>query len=318
MPLDLLGPANATNFTTVRPADTRVFGADDTYFKDCTPGARDGTAVQAGYLNGVLMQLRRAIRGMAITENNADDDMLLKAIQAAAAGLIPEVTVLANMPIHALVGTGGVVAYSTGAGNIVVSPGQTITRRGARVYNLDNLSLANRTFVTLASKTYHLRWYAPGIGRATPSASWPDGRLYLEDIADPTYNPSVLAEANVAFDSTYDSLILARVVTSGANTLTVTPLTNKPFLRGSATKASFHRQSGGWSGLPDLTSNINWSRQPLVSVPNFSVEATVGNEGLAMITTGATRYTANCFIAGYSDVGVDGYISGTCTIDLSA
>lgn len=84
MSVDLLGPANATNAVTVQPADTRTFGATDTFFKDCTgPGSKDGTKVMAAFLNGALQQVRRAIRGMAVTENNADDDMLLKAIQTA-------------------------------------------------------------------------------------------------------------------------------------------------------------------------------------------------------------------------------------------
>lgn len=85
MPLDLQGPSsNTPNVVTTQPSDTRVFGASDTFFKDCSsPSANDGTPVSAGWLNGVLQQLRRAIRGMGVTEDNADDDMLLKAIQSA-------------------------------------------------------------------------------------------------------------------------------------------------------------------------------------------------------------------------------------------
>lgn len=82
---DLLGPANATNSTTARPNDTRVFDADDTWMKDCVGGvAGTGTKIEAAFFNGLLAQVRRAIRGMSIPVDNADDDMLLKAIQKAA------------------------------------------------------------------------------------------------------------------------------------------------------------------------------------------------------------------------------------------
>ena len=33
---DIVGPANAPNAVTARPADTRSFGALDSWFKDCT------------------------------------------------------------------------------------------------------------------------------------------------------------------------------------------------------------------------------------------------------------------------------------------
>ena len=81
---DLLGPASAPNAVTSRPADARVFGADDTWFKGCSgPDVDDGTEIQAEFENSMLAQMRRAIRGMGVAENNADDDMLLKAIMAA-------------------------------------------------------------------------------------------------------------------------------------------------------------------------------------------------------------------------------------------
>lgn len=83
MTVDLLGPANAANAVTVRPADARVFGTSDTFFQDCSsPSAKDGTRIMAAFLNGLLQQTRRAIRGMGITENNTSDDMLLNAILA--------------------------------------------------------------------------------------------------------------------------------------------------------------------------------------------------------------------------------------------
>jgi hypothetical protein len=297
MPLDILGPASAVNATTVRPSETRIFGAVDTFFKPCSPGATDGTAVQAVFLNGVLQQMRRAIRGMGITEDNLDDDMLLKAIQAAQVGLVSEAALLANMPIHAYVGASGLIATTTGVGQIIVSTGQTIIRRGVRSYAMDDILLTNRTFVTVASRTYHLRWYAPGIGRATPSSSWPAGRLFLEDLSDTaTYNPSSLAETNAAFDSTYDNLLLARVVTNGSNALTVTPLLNLPVL--SADITSFYDQSspGQFTG-PNASfymfcthpATFNWARSPrFITLTGYMA---IGSAAGSFLVNGGANYT---------------------------
>lgn len=89
--MDLLGyGSNAPNVTNTRPADSRVFGGNDTWGKDCsTPTAQDGTGIVAGFMNGVLGQLRALIRGNGqtaaladvVTADNTDDAMALKAIQ---------------------------------------------------------------------------------------------------------------------------------------------------------------------------------------------------------------------------------------------
>ena len=87
---DLLGPANAPNATVVQPPDSRVFGANDTFFQDCSaPDANDGTEIQSAFLNGLMAQLRGAIRGAGIPVNNANANMLFQAIQAIAAAAVP-------------------------------------------------------------------------------------------------------------------------------------------------------------------------------------------------------------------------------------
>lgn len=56
---DIVGPANAVNAVTVKPADGRSFGAADSFFQDCTsPQADDGTEVRADFLNGLLDLMR--------------------------------------------------------------------------------------------------------------------------------------------------------------------------------------------------------------------------------------------------------------------
>ncbi len=86
---DILGPADAAYAVTVRPADTRTFGAVDSWFKDCTSDdADDGTDVTAAFLNGVLASLRnvwrmnggKADNNPVVGETN-DDQALVKAMQ---------------------------------------------------------------------------------------------------------------------------------------------------------------------------------------------------------------------------------------------
>jgi microcystin-dependent protein len=80
---DLLGPASTANSLSSDPGETRTFGASDTFFKDATPGNQDGTYVPASWGNQINRLLRAAIRGMGITADNTNNNMLLQAIQAA-------------------------------------------------------------------------------------------------------------------------------------------------------------------------------------------------------------------------------------------
>lgn len=89
---DILGPASAANSVTSRPSDDRTFGAQDTWFKDCTgPDIDDGTEFRASWFNGVLAKLRNVWRingalaadptTKIVAENEADDFGLSKALQ---------------------------------------------------------------------------------------------------------------------------------------------------------------------------------------------------------------------------------------------
>lgn len=78
---DILGPANAANTVTTRPAETRVFGNNDSWFQDCSSlAANDGTRVMAAWLNSIIAQLRTGTRingnlaggGPVVAESNAD------------------------------------------------------------------------------------------------------------------------------------------------------------------------------------------------------------------------------------------------------
>jgi hypothetical protein len=84
---DCLGAGAAGAARTLPSSDSSILSTiaypypDDTWFKDCvanTPGT--GTPFVAEFFNRFLQQVRRVIRNAGVTVNNADDDMLWKAI----------------------------------------------------------------------------------------------------------------------------------------------------------------------------------------------------------------------------------------------
>lgn len=85
---DLLGPgaAGALNAVTSRPAFVPLNQGPsdpDTWVRDCTsPIAADGTQDKAAHMNALLAQLRNLIRAGAITENSANDFMVMQAVRA--------------------------------------------------------------------------------------------------------------------------------------------------------------------------------------------------------------------------------------------
>ena len=74
------------NFATVRPpADPNASGGLHTWFKNCTAaGAKDGTFATAAFFNVIVANLREAVTAGGIALNDADDEMLEKAIRAIA------------------------------------------------------------------------------------------------------------------------------------------------------------------------------------------------------------------------------------------
>jgi hypothetical protein len=287
---DLLGPgSNTINVVTTRPAETRIFTADDTWCKDCSsPEINDGTRLTAPFLNSLLAQVRGAIRGRGVTEDNTDDEMLLNAINSTVVGYMREADFSAASTIFPEMRPGGLVARTVSAGQIVVSASQSIIWKGFKTFSFDAFTILQRTFSTSPNTTYHLRWYAPGAGFASPAISFPAGRLMLLSLADIAYNPSLIAEASGTFDTTPDSALLARVVTNGSNILTVTPLLNLPFLYSDS--ASFYDQTT--PGAFDLISAsfgfacthnffINWSRRPKIIAPIGHIGIDITNSSFA-------------------------------------
>jgi hypothetical protein len=88
--IDLFGPTVGASGVTIRPTETRTFNETDTFFKDCTSAdLDDGTEYGAALFNQWLANIRSIARSNGqtetgvdiVTQDNADDALLLKAIQ---------------------------------------------------------------------------------------------------------------------------------------------------------------------------------------------------------------------------------------------
>ncbi|QHW25636.1 hypothetical protein GYN07_15380 [Rhizobium leguminosarum bv. viciae 248] len=177
------------------------------------------------------------------------------------------------------------------AGQVVVTPFKWIWRQFKTV-DLSDLNLAARTFATAASKTYHLRLsYNVGTGVQT---------LSLKDLSSAGYNPTALAEGNVAFDGGYDDLIIARVTTDAGNVPTVKALRNASRLTASAQRTTpvFSSTGAGW--VSD-TITLDWSRQALVSLDTTGSNVTSEYDSLQGIgISSRSRYSFDYLISGTS------------------
>lgn len=192
---DLMGPANALNAVTARPPESRVFGSADTFFKDCSSAlAKDGTALTSSFFNGVLQQLRRAIRGQSVGEDNADDDMLLKAIRSSgirwgtASGTATDL-VLAASPTVASVYAGLAVAVklsadSTGPLTLKVdgTDVKNVTWSDGSAVSAGDLKIGGVMFVIYDGAKYQIVNYRPPATQFVPFAykggletTWIDG-----------------------------------------------------------------------------------------------------------------------------------------------
>lgn len=217
--------------------------------------------------NGDLTQVRKAIEAMiaAATGGGSTADYLLMSQARTRLPIFPDV--------QSAGGTFGIV--SLGGGVIRLPASVTFMHRG-----IVPVTSVQTDFNTVASKTYHLRWYAPGVGRAQPLATYPNGRWYLEDVADAvTYNPGSVAEGNILFDSSYDNMLVARITTNSSNVAVIDNLANKIDLQYEGGVSGYGTQwnSGGTNDGVRFDASVSywWARKPRVMV-NTGYAATGG------------------------------------------
>lgn len=134
---------------------------------------------------------------------------------------------------------------SPGVGQVRVPGGVTFLHRGIFPVVTVQTDLA-----TDASKSYHLRWNTV------------DG-FTLKDLASPVYNPGGVAESSAVFDSTYDDMLVARVITNSSNILTITNLANKPTLASASILVGTDGLLVGVNGANfRFQKTLNWARTP--------------------------------------------------------
>lgn len=195
-----------------------------------------------------------------VADGESDITLLFRSIEAriaAATGAGDTSTFLlmsqarARLPIfpEVLNTDGRIGVTSPGTGTIRIPGGVEFLHRG-----IFPVTTVQEDIPTDSSRTYHLRWS-------------PTGGFTLNDLASSGYNPSALAETAAAFDSTYDSMLVARVVTNASNVPTITNLANRDrFALSGETALTANqpyqddRRPSQITGGDVLT--LNWARRP--------------------------------------------------------
>lgn len=265
--------------------------------------------------NGLFWLLQGQVKNIAdeagvSPDQDGDITLLKRAVLAlidAATGGNPEGYILmtqarARLPVFpdVLHEDGHLAVMSPSTGNVRVPAGRDFLHRGIHL-----TTTSQQDFPTDPSKTYHLRWN-------------PTDGFVLRDLASGTYNPTVLAEVSPAFDSTYDDMLVARVITNSSNAVTVTNLVNRDRMTAVYEKTTWQQQTGGWEGLPRFTGTINFARTPTGTWETMNVELTSNFEAVAFTQLNVTRYALDAFVAGYIHTNPAGYMSGQGRVRVSA
>ena len=174
-------------------------------------------------------------------------------------------------------------------GMITIDAAQTWLWRGMVRYSSDDFVLADRTLVHAANKTYHLNWHPSGIGIAVPKATYPNGRFELIDMT-----AAAPVETDNNYDSTYDKMLIAKIVTDGANTPTITLLKNKAVMVIDLNFTSSALVASGANGATATFYPVwNFARTPTVQSSMWHMAiASSADADWYCITTGVTRYGA--------------------------
>lgn len=200
-----------------------------------------------------------------------------------------------------------------GNGTLSLDAGQSWIWRGHRRIASDKFDATERTYATVADKTYHLRWHAPGTGTAMPEATYPNGRFELVDMteADPP-------EEDADHDTTFDRMLIARIMTNGANVPTVTALANKAALRAvgtvtfSISAMDPFEDSTRPEDIQNTTVTLNWARKgffKFVGSTDWWVQFSTApeeNEEMNLGTSDRNRYSGVVFLQRLGPKGPSG------------
>lgn len=293
-------------------------------------GISCGPADQALF-NGLFARIEEEIGSVVdeaeITPSDSDNTTLLQAILALIAaatggGTADNYVTMAQARSRLQIfpevehTSGHLNITSPSTGQVRVPAGRSFLHRG-----IFRVTTTEEDFATLSSKTYHLRWN-------------PTDGFSLNDLADTGYNPSVLAETNSAFDSTYDDMLVARVVTNSSNVATITNLINRTRLASHTTwrGAVSPELSSSWGTISGTSVSLNWARSPMfppiISLSGFrsneigpTGSPTGGGAGniraleTRLSAAGATRYAIPNIEYNYEDTALN---QGTADINITA
>lgn len=182
----------------------------------------------------------------------------------------------------------------------VVSPGEGVVRLAGGVDFIHRgifpLTTAQTNFITNPSKTYHLRWS-------------PAGGFELKDLSAGAYNPTLAAETDAKFDSTYDDMLVARVITNSSNVPSITQLANKARLTDrklESTNAGITNNGApAWSYFRTFNTTQNWARTPSLVMPQgWITSAIVNRYGLQGSANVVDLQTVNRYVVNFQ-VGSD-------------
>jgi len=185
-----------------------------------------------------------------------------------------------RLPIYPHIYGGYITPVSPGVGVCRIPGNLTFLHRG--IYPI---TTAQQDLNTVASATYHLRW-RPGADMAIT----PNGTFALYSIGDASYNPSGLPENSQAFDSTFDDMLCARVITNSSNALNVTPLLNLDRM-----VTSFNAPSANNTGGRTLAHAINWGRLGYPILTSMTPPANARDSDYNISVVGNDRYSISVY-----------------------
>lgn len=229
-------------------------------YKDRNTGAgQPGSKVPAKAIENPQREIQEVIVQAGLTPSSESvtqlyDAILLLIAQITGEGENPLNDLLdllrARLPIYPeILSVNGKINFSTPSAGVVRLPsGIQLRHRGCF-----NETTTEQDFNTTALKTYHLRKRWTG-----GSPGWS-----LVDVSDSGYNPGALSEATGSFDTTYDDMLAARVITNASNVASITSLVNKHELTiNEILSQTSYATDGVGSDRFTFLREYNWARTP--------------------------------------------------------
>ncbi len=240
--------------------------ADAVYVNADPSTGSEGSIPPAESIEHAQREIVNVIMQAGLTPDHTDLTQLYQAITNIHSSSNVSMSHESNPVFPEVVSVGNVLSVNNnGGGQIEVATGQTFVHRGMQIYETDDYAQNDRRFNTVANKSYHLRWN-------------PDDGFGLKDLSDPTYNPGSLLETATGFDTGYDDMLVARVVTDGGNIPTITTLVNRNILKdkidlSGAPTVSYGQNQAYWN----KSFVINFSRRPIYLPTRTYTSWEVGN-----------------------------------------